>query len=93
MKLCADAKEIAVSVADNGNGIPEAERDRIFERFYRLDDSRARETGGTGLGLAIAKEAVMLHGGRITVGQSEWGGCLFTIYIPNRSAEGADIVH
>ncbi len=93
MELHSDGNEIAVAVADSGPGIPEEERDRIFERFYRLDDSRARETGGTGLGLAIAKEAVLLHGGRITVTTSEMGGSLFTIYIPCRRAEGADIVH
>lgn len=91
MELNSDGKEIAIGIADNGPGIPEAERDRVFERFYRLDDSRARETGGTGLGLAIAKEAVNLHGGRISVSESDMGGCLFTIYIPRRRAEGAEI--
>lgn len=87
MELHTDGEEIAVGVADSGPGIPEEERDRVFERFYRLDDSRARETGGTGLGLAIAKEAVLLHGGRITVTESDMGGSLFTIYIPCRRAE------
>lgn len=79
--------EIAVSVSDSGEGIPEEERDRIFDRFYRIDDSRARETGGTGLGLAIAKEAVLLHGGRIEVAESEYGGSEFSIYLPKRFAE------
>lgn len=91
MELHTDGREISVSISDNGPGIPEAERDKVFERFYRLDDSRARETGGTGLGLAIAKEAVTLHGGRITVGESELGGSEFTIYLPCRRAEGVDI--
>lgn len=92
MELCADNKEIKVGIADSGPGIPPEERDRVFERFYRLDDSRARETGGTGLGLAIAKEAVLLHGGRIEVAESDMGGCLFTITIPQRSADGTNAV-
>ncbi len=79
--------ELAVSVSDSGEGIPPDERDKIFDRFYRLDDSRTRETGGTGLGLAIAKEAVLLHGGRIEVDESELGGCQFTMYIPMISQE------
>lgn len=87
LTLSADAGEIAVSVSDSGEGIPEEERDRIFDRFYRIDDSRARETGGTGLGLAIAKEAVLLHGGRIEVTESEYGGSDFIIYLPKRFAE------
>lgn len=73
---------ITVTVEDNGPGIPDAEKERIFDRFYRLDDSRARDTGGTGLGLAIAKEAVVLHGGEISVKDSKTGGSIFTISIP-----------
>ena len=87
LELFAQMSELAVSVSDSGPGIPPEERDRIFERFYRLDDSRTRETGGTGLGLAIAKEAVLLHGGRIEVDESEFGGCRFTVFIPRRSSE------
>ncbi|MBS7299294.1 MAG: HAMP domain-containing protein [Eubacteriales bacterium] len=87
MELSSDAVEMSVSVSDNGPGIPESERECIFDRFYRLDDSRTRETGGTGLGLAIAKEAVLLHGGRIEVQESEMGGCKFIISIPKRTAE------
>ena len=73
---------IVVTVEDNGQGVPDSEKERIFDRFYRLDDSRARDTGGTGLGLAIAKEAVLLHGGEISVRDSENGGSIFTITIP-----------
>ena len=87
--LSTDGLELCVTVDDSGGGIPEEARDKIFERFYRLDDSRARETGGTGLGLAIAKEAVAAHGGHITVGTSEWGGARFSIYLPCRTAENA----
>ena len=82
ISLAMKSGEVYVSVSDSGVGIPAEERDKIFDRFYRIDDSRARETGGTGLGLAIAKEAVNLHGGRIEVAESEWGGSLFTIILP-----------
>ncbi|MBQ7574491.1 MAG: HAMP domain-containing protein [Clostridia bacterium] len=71
-----------IDIEDNGPGIPEGERDKIFERFYRLDDSRARDTGGTGLGLAITKEAILMHGGTIEVNNSEQGGSIFTIRLP-----------
>lgn len=87
MELVSKSTELAVSVSDSGPGIPEEERERIFDRFYRLDDSRTRETGGTGLGLAIAKEAVLLHGGRIEITESELGGSRFILNIPKRSAE------
>lgn len=82
---------IVIKVSDNGPGIPESERDRIFERFYRLDDSRARDTGGTGLGLAIAKEAVLMHGGSITVSQGRDGGSVFTIVLPLENEGEEDI--
>lgn len=77
---------IVIRIEDTGNGIPESERERVFERFYRLDDSRSRETGGTGLGLAIAKEAVTMHGGRIEITDGAEGGCAFIIVLP--SADG-----
>lgn len=74
---------VVIQIEDNGPGIPDTEKDRIFERFYRLDDSRARDTGGTGLGLAIAKEAVVMHGGTIEIENSvDTGGSIFKIKIP-----------
>ncbi|MCR4693135.1 MAG: cell wall metabolism sensor histidine kinase WalK [Firmicutes bacterium] len=81
---------VIVTIEDNGPGIPDSEKERIFDRFYRLDDSRARDTGGTGLGLAIAKEAVVLHGGEISVKDGKNGGSIFTISIPyiREMAEG-----
>lgn len=82
MSLSRDAQNMIVRVEDNGPGIPESEKEHIFERFYRLDDSRARDTGGTGLGLAIAKEAVTLHGGEITVSSEGEVGSIFTITLP-----------
>ena len=82
MSLMKDDHNIIVRVEDNGPGIPDNEKEHIFERFYRLDDSRARDTGGTGLGLAIAKEAVALHGGRIEVSSEGQVGSIFSIYLP-----------
>ena len=86
--VTADDSWITVTVEDNGPGIPDGEKDHIFERFYRLDDSRARDTGGTGLGLSIAKEAVLLHGGKIGVESAEGMGSRFYIRLPyNKAAQ------
>lgn len=73
---------VVINIEDNGPGIPDGEKERVFERFYRLDDSRARDTGGTGLGLAIAKESVVMHGGTIEILNAENGGSIFKIKIP-----------
>ena len=69
-------------IEDDGAGIPEADREKIFEPFYRLDRSRDRATGGFGLGLSIVKQIVILHGGSITIAQSEIGGAQFEILLP-----------
>ncbi|MBI5246871.1 MAG: PAS domain-containing protein [Elusimicrobia bacterium] len=69
--------EIVVSVRDEGVGIPDADLPRVFERFYRVDKSRAREAGGTGLGLAIVKHLVEAHGGRVWVASRQPGGSTF----------------
>lgn len=71
-----------VEVEDDGPGIPDGEKTNVFGRFYRLDDSRARDTGGTGLGLAITKEAVLLHKGRVEVVDAEPKGSIFRIELP-----------
>jgi two-component system sensor histidine kinase SenX3 len=76
---------ITISVADQGIGIPEAEVERIFERFYRVDPARSRETGGTGLGLSIVKHVITKHGGEISVWSSENVGSTFTIRLPIQS--------
>lgn len=81
VSLVIDGGFLLVTIEDNGPGIPEGEQEHIFERFYRLDDSRARDTGGTGLGLAIAKESVLLHSGEIGVKCLETGS-LFYIRLP-----------
>jgi two-component system, OmpR family, sensor histidine kinase SenX3 len=71
-----------ISVTDEGPGIAQAERDRIFERFYRVDSARSRDTGGTGLGLSIVKHVAAGHGGEATVWSSEGTGSTFTLRLP-----------
>jgi two-component system, OmpR family, phosphate regulon sensor histidine kinase PhoR len=73
---------VALVVEDEGPGIPEADRLRIFERFYRVDKARSRETGGTGLGLSIVKHLVGLHGGDVRVENRAGGGARFVVRIP-----------
>ena len=74
--------EILLSVADTGIGIPKAEQDRIFERFYRADAARSRESGGTGLGLSIVKHLVESNGGKIRVDSEVGQGSTFCVYLP-----------
>ncbi|MEE1927467.1 HAMP domain-containing sensor histidine kinase [Streptomyces sp. TRM 70351] len=71
-----------LEVADDGAGVPPGERERIFERFVRLDDARSRDDGGAGLGLAIAREVAARHGGSLTVGEAPEGGALFALRLP-----------
>ena len=75
-----DVVELAVS--DEGIGIDTADQSRIFERFYRVDQARSRETGGTGLGLAIVKHIVSNHGGEVTVWSQPGAGSTFTVRLP-----------
>jgi two-component system sensor histidine kinase SenX3 len=71
-----------IAVTDSGIGIPRKDRHRVFERFYRVDQSRASSTGGTGLGLAIVKHVASNHGGAVTVWSEEGLGSTFTLRIP-----------
>ena len=73
---------IAITVSDEGPGIPESDLERIFERFYRVDKARSRESGGTGLGLSIVKHLVSLLGGRVWAANRPEGGAIFTISLP-----------
>ena len=79
--VTADQKEkqVYLSVADTGNGIPEELRDRVFEPFFRVDKSRSRALGGVGLGLALVREIVRVHDGSITVRSNPSGGTIFEV--------------
>ena len=74
---------VFLDVEDSGPGIPHDQRDRIFEKFYRLDRSRTRDLGGTGLGLAIVKQIMKTHGGDCQLLISDLGGCLFRCEFPD----------
>lgn len=80
-RRCED-RRVEINVTDQGIGIPDAEVERIFERFYRVDPARSRQTGGTGLGLAIVKHVTTKHGGEVTVWSKEGSGSTFTIRLP-----------
>ena len=69
-------------MADEGPGVAPEHRERIFDRFFRLDEGRSRDSGGTGLGLAIARWAVDVNGGHISVAGRETGGAIFRITLP-----------
>ncbi|MEU0159334.1 ATP-binding protein [Streptomyces sp. NPDC006261] len=77
---------IEIAVTDQGIGISETDRERVFERFYRVDPARSRATGGTGLGLAIVKHVAASHGGEVTVWSSEGQGSTFTLRLPESGA-------
>jgi two-component system sensor histidine kinase SenX3 len=71
-----------VAVKDQGVGIPSKDLERIFERFYRVDPGRARETGGTGLGLSIVRHVAQNHGGSVLVDSREGEGSTFLLELP-----------
>jgi len=77
--------EAVITVADTGVGIPDEDLPRIFERFYRVDDARNRETGGTGLGLAIVRHVAELHGGAVKVDSRLGDGATFQVLVPRSS--------
>ncbi|MEU2261683.1 HAMP domain-containing sensor histidine kinase [Streptomyces sp. NPDC019645] len=74
--------DAVLTVADDGPGVPGPERERIFERFVRLDDARTRDAGGAGLGLPIARDVARRHGGTLTVSETAGGGALFVLRLP-----------
>ena len=80
--LQARGHNAILSVQDNGVGIPEEDQAHIFERFYRVDKARSRDTGGTGLGLSIVRQLVTMHGGTITVQSKPGQGSTFTVQLP-----------
>jgi signal transduction histidine kinase len=86
VRLTGDADAVQLRVTDDGPGILPADRDRIFDRFVRLDDDRGRSTGGAGLGLAIAHDAIAAHGGTITVADAE-PGASFIVVLPRHNPQ------
>lgn len=80
--LRMNGTDLIWEVADNGVGIPEEDQKHVFERFYRVDKARSRETGGTGLGLSIVRQLVHLHGGTVSVNSTPGQGTTFTVTLP-----------
>ena len=88
MQLTNDGREALVTVDNDGPPVAPEDRDRIFGRFVRLDDSRTRDTGGTGLGLAIVAEIVKAHGGSTVAEESPDGWCRFSVRLPLEGVSG-----
>jgi two-component system sensor histidine kinase SenX3 len=92
-KVTLDASRVGdmvdIAVVDQGIGISAKDQDRIFERFYRADQARSRDTGGTGLGLAIVKHIAVNHGGRVEVKSAPGEGSTFTLRLPGRPPDAA----
>ena len=86
LRVGATDSQATLSVADQGPGIAAEHRERIFDRFYRIDEGRAREMGGTGLGLAIAKWAVEAHGGQLTLSSGD-AGAVFSVILPLNTSQ------
>lgn len=84
VSLSENGENMIWRVRDNGIGIPKEDQEHIFDRFYRVDKARSRETGGTGLGLSIVRQLVNMHRGTITVESRPGGGSVFTVVLPKR---------
>jgi signal transduction histidine kinase len=82
LSLREDGNEVVLVVEDTGIGIPESEREKIFDRFYRVDKARSREAGGTGLGLSIVRDMVKKYHGTIQCGPRQEGGSWFLVAFP-----------
>jgi two-component system sensor histidine kinase SenX3 len=80
-----DGREVKIAVCDHGIGIPARDLERVFERFYRVDQARSRQTGGTGLGLAIVRHVMQNHEGSVHVDSRPGGGSTFTLCVPTAS--------
>ena len=87
VSLTQKGKNVVLTVQDNGVGIPKEDQSHIFDRFYRVDKARSRETGGTGLGLSIVRQMVQLHGGTIRVDSEMGQGSTFTVELPVQHRE------
>ena len=82
VRVSSDGQQVDLVVRDHGIGIPARDLERIFERFYRVDRARSRDTGGTGLGLSIVRHVAGNHGGEVTVESQEGEGSIFTLRLP-----------
>lgn len=85
-----DGTWVCIDVVDQGIGIPARDLERVFERFYRVDRARSRDTGGTGLGLAIVRHVVQNHQGEVDVTSREGKGSRFTLRFPDRRSTPVD---
>ena len=81
-RLIRSGRDAILSISDNGPGIPKEDQPHIFDRFYRVDKARSRNTGGTGLGLSIVNQLVLMHGGTVSVQSEEGHGSTFTVELP-----------
>ena len=86
----AEREVVELLVDDDGPGIPSDDRQRVFERFVRLDEARTQSDGGTGLGLAIAHDIVVAHGGTVEVASTAQVGTTFTVRLPRLGPVGGD---
>ena len=82
IRLAIDQDDVVFTVEDTGIGIPPEEREKVFERFYRVDKARSREAGGTGLGLSIVRDTVLQAGGSIRLTEGSAGGACFQVTLP-----------
>jgi signal transduction histidine kinase len=83
IELAETGGAVVFAIGDDGDGIPAAERERVFDRFVRLDDARGRESGGSGLGLSIVREIAVAHGGSVSATESPLGGARFEVRLPS----------
>jgi len=87
LALARDGDSVAVTIDDNGPGIPEAEMENVFRPFYRIEGSRSRDTGGTGLGLSVANDVIRAHGGEIRLQNRPGGGLRVVVTLPADAAD------
>jgi signal transduction histidine kinase len=85
LRVSVEGEEVVVAVEDDGTGIPEADREQVFERFARLEEARDRDAGGTGLGLAVVREIVQAHGGAVVAERGDEGGARLVVRLPSRA--------
>ena len=86
VRIRSEADEVLLEVEDSGPGIPKDKLSRVFDRFYRVEEGRSRQSGGAGLGLSIARWSVEIHQGRVTAHCEEGRGCTFRIVLPQAAS-------